>query len=117
MVGDFTYGRTLALHRRPHRAGGFSMAELCATGAGPRTTARTASTTPSPNSSARRAGSLATGAWRSCSTGCGRGTRGVDWPAVSTAGDLLKHRGLVKPRRRRYHATHPGVIPPDDACA
>jgi hypothetical protein len=37
---------------------------------------------------------------------------GMDWPAVSTAGDLLKRRGLVKPRRRRYRASHPGVIPP-----
>ncbi len=37
---------------------------------------------------------------------------GLDWPAVSTVGDLLKRRGLVKPRRRRYKATHPGVIPP-----
>ena len=37
---------------------------------------------------------------------------GVDWPAVSTVGDLLKRRGLVKPRRRRYKAAHPGVVPP-----
>ena len=37
---------------------------------------------------------------------------GIDWPAASTVGDLLKRRGLVKPRRRRYKPTHPGVIPP-----
>jgi putative transposase len=36
---------------------------------------------------------------------------GVAWPAISTAGDLLKRRGLIKPRRRRYKATHPGVVP------
>ena len=34
----------------------------------------------------------------------------VAWPAVSTAGDLLKRRGLVQPRRRRYKPTHPGVV-------
>ncbi len=36
---------------------------------------------------------------------------GVDWPAVSTAGDLLARRGLVKHRRRRRHYLHPGVVP------
>jgi putative transposase len=36
---------------------------------------------------------------------------GVEWPAISTAGDLLKRRGLIKPRRRRYKATHPGIVP------
>ena len=36
----------------------------------------------------------------------------VDWPAVSTAGDLLARRGLVKKRRRRRHYQHPGVVPP-----
>src|SRR5262245_15391118 len=25
----------------------------------------------------------------------------VDWPAASTIGDILKHEGLVEPRRRR----------------
>ena len=35
---------------------------------------------------------------------------GVDWPAVSSVGDLLKREGLVKPRRRRYRATHPGLV-------
>lgn len=35
----------------------------------------------------------------------------VAWPAVSTAGDLLARRGLVKPRRRRRHYDHPGVGP------
>lgn len=34
-----------------------------------------------------------------------------DWPAVSTAGDLLARRGLVKKRRRRRHYQHPGVVP------
>jgi len=38
--------------------------------------------------------------------------RGVDWPAISTAGDLLARRGLVKKRRRRRHYQHPGVVPP-----
>jgi transposase InsO family protein len=36
---------------------------------------------------------------------------GVAWPAVSTAGDLLARRGLVKHRRRRRHYLHPGVVP------
>jgi transposase InsO family protein len=36
----------------------------------------------------------------------------VHWPAVSTAGDLLARRGLVKKRRRRRHYQHPGVVPP-----
>ena len=31
------------------------------------------------------------------------------WPAASTAGDLLKRRGLVPPRRRRHHWQHPGA--------
>ena len=37
---------------------------------------------------------------------------GADLPASSTAGDLLARRGLVKHRRRRRHAQHPGVVPP-----
>jgi transposase InsO family protein len=37
---------------------------------------------------------------------------GVTWPAVSTAGDLLARRGMVKKRRRRRHYQHPGVVPP-----
>lgn len=36
----------------------------------------------------------------------------VAWPAPSTAGDLLKRRGLIKPRKRRYKAMHPGVVAP-----
>jgi putative transposase len=36
---------------------------------------------------------------------------GLEWPAVSTAGDLLARRGLVKKRRRRRHWRHPGVVP------
>jgi hypothetical protein len=36
----------------------------------------------------------------------------VAWPAASTAGDLLKRRGLVRPRRRQRAPVHPGVIPP-----
>ena len=35
----------------------------------------------------------------------------LDWPASSTAGDLLARRGLVKKRRRRHHYQHPGVVP------
>jgi len=35
----------------------------------------------------------------------------LDWPAVSTAGDLLARRGLVKKRRRRRHYQHPGLVP------
>ena len=35
----------------------------------------------------------------------------LDWPAVSTAGDLLARRGLVKKRRRRRQWQHPGVVP------
>jgi transposase InsO family protein len=34
------------------------------------------------------------------------------WPAISTAGDLLARRGLVKKRRRRTKPVHPGVVPP-----
>ena len=37
---------------------------------------------------------------------------GLDWPAVSTAGDLLARHGMVKKRRRRRHYQHPGVVPP-----
>jgi transposase InsO family protein len=37
---------------------------------------------------------------------------GVAWPAISTAGDLLARRGLVKKRRRRRQYQHPGVVPP-----
>ncbi len=33
------------------------------------------------------------------------------FPAISTAGDLLARRGLVKRRRRRRHYSHPGVVP------
>lgn len=36
---------------------------------------------------------------------------GLEWPAVSTAGDLLARQGLVKKRRRRRHYLHPGVVP------
>ena len=36
---------------------------------------------------------------------------GHAWPAVSTAGDLLVRKGLVKKRRRRRAYTHPGVVP------
>jgi putative transposase len=36
-------------------------------------------------------------------------------PAVSTAGDLLARRGLVKKRHRRHHYQHPGVSPPPRA--
>src|SRR3989441_9201748 len=36
----------------------------------------------------------------------------LDLPALSTAGDLLARRGLVKKRRRRRHYQHPGVVPP-----
>ena len=36
----------------------------------------------------------------------------LDWPAVSTAGDLLARRGLVTKRRRRRPHQHPGVVPP-----
>jgi putative transposase len=32
-------------------------------------------------------------------------------PAVSTAGDLLVRRGLVKKRRRRHTHQHPGLVP------
>jgi putative transposase len=32
----------------------------------------------------------------------------VAWPAVSTAGGILKRAGLVKANRRRRHITHPG---------
>jgi transposase InsO family protein len=35
----------------------------------------------------------------------------MEWPAISTAGDLLARRGLVKKRRRRRPYQHPGVVP------
>ena len=35
----------------------------------------------------------------------------LELPAISTAGDLLARRGLVKKRRRRRQHTHPGVVP------
>jgi transposase InsO family protein len=34
-----------------------------------------------------------------------------DWPAASTAADLLARRGLVRHRRRRRDRQHPGVVP------
>jgi putative transposase len=34
-----------------------------------------------------------------------------DWPAASTAADLLARRGLVRRRRRRRPHQHPGVVP------
>lgn len=34
-----------------------------------------------------------------------------DWPAASTAADLLARRGLVRKRRRRHPHQHPGVVP------
>jgi hypothetical protein len=34
-----------------------------------------------------------------------------EWPAVSTAADLLARKGWVKKRRRRRPCTHPGVVP------
>jgi transposase InsO family protein len=37
--------------------------------------------------------------------------RGVAWPAISTAGDLLVREGLVKKRRRRRPSQHPGAVP------
>lgn len=32
----------------------------------------------------------------------------AEWPAISTAGEILKQEGLVRPRRRRRAITHPG---------
>jgi transposase-like protein len=39
-----------------------------------------------------------------------------DWPAPSTAADLLARRGLVRHRRRRRSPVHPGVVRPDTAA-
>jgi transposase InsO family protein len=36
----------------------------------------------------------------------------IAWPAVSTVGDLLARRGLVKKRRRRRRPAHPGTVLP-----
>ena len=36
----------------------------------------------------------------------------AEWPAPSTAADLLARRGLVAKRRRRRPHHHPGVVPP-----
>jgi transposase len=41
---------------------------------------------------------------------------GQGWPAVSTVGDRLARRGLVKKRRRRRPPYHPGVVPPTTAA-
>src|SRR5665647_2023133 len=35
-----------------------------------------------------------------------------EWPAPSTAADLLARRGLVAKRRHRHPHQHPGVVPP-----
>jgi transposase InsO family protein len=35
----------------------------------------------------------------------------IEWPAISTMGDLLIRRGLVKKRRRRRKHPHPGTVP------
>lgn len=35
----------------------------------------------------------------------------VNWPATSTAGDLLARKGMVKRRPRRRKAVHPGAVP------
>jgi transposase InsO family protein len=34
-----------------------------------------------------------------------------DWPAASTAAELLARRGLVRKRRRRHPHLHPGIVP------
>ena len=136
MAADFTYGRTLTLHRRAARgrvhddralrplrdqsAGRLQVAHPVRCG-GPRRAPR-----PEPG-----AAPLARTAYdQMAELLCAARRRhrdwgpeklldwllprhpGVDWPPVSTVGDLLKRQGLVKPRRRRYHATHPGVVPP-----
>jgi hypothetical protein len=36
----------------------------------------------------------------------------IDWPAPSTAGDLLARRGLLKKRRPHRPHYHPGVVAP-----
>src|ERR1043165_1794067 len=41
----------------------------------------------------------------------GRHPEVADWPAASTAADLLARRGLVRRRRRRRPHQHPGVVP------
>lgn len=41
-----------------------------------------------------------------------RHPRITHWPAVSTVGDLFVREGLVRKRRRRRHAVHPGTVPP-----
>jgi len=45
-----------------------------------------------------------------------RHRRVTDWPAASTAADLLARRGLVLKRRRRRPHQHPGVVPPTTAA-
>ncbi|MGI8424376.1 MAG: helix-turn-helix domain-containing protein, partial [Chloroflexota bacterium] len=44
-----------------------------------------------------------------------RHPRVTEWPAASTAADLLARRGLVMERRRRLPHQHPGVVPPTTA--
>jgi transposase InsO family protein len=36
----------------------------------------------------------------------------IEWPAVSTAGELLKREGLINRHRRRYRPEHPGTVAP-----
>ena len=77
-----------------------------------------AASLPAPDRARRRGDDLRgapaaseLGPGQALGTGSSRGTRRIEWPAISTAGDLLARRGLVKKRRRRRPHQHPGVVP------
>src|SRR5438477_3515920 len=89
------------------RASTRAVVSACAIAAGRRVTAPIALRPTSRPRSVRRAGSIRAGDRPSFSPG----SPALDWPAVSTAGDLLARRGLVKKRRRRRPWQHPGVVP------
>ena len=56
---------------------------------------------PHPNPLRRRSFGISGGGPRRCWTGCDDKQPHVPWPADSTAGEILKRAGLVRPRVRR----------------
>lgn len=120
-----------------HRAGGYTMAELCArfgisrkTGykwlarydaegrVGLRDRSRRPHTSPQRIDAAiaqlvqtARAAHPTWGPRKLLQYLAPRHPRVADWPAASTVGDLLRRVGLVPSRRRRRPPIHPGVVP------
>jgi hypothetical protein len=83
----------------------------CATAAGRRTIARTVAAGVAEQICAARQAHPSWGP-RMLLQWLARRAPDVDWPAPSTAGDLLARRGLVKKCRRRRPHYHPGVVAP-----